>query len=108
MGSTPTASTNYVMDYKKHLAEKMKDPDFKREYEALEPEFELLSSLLKMRKIRHISQEELATKIGTKQPNIARLEKEGYSRASIPLLKKIADALDARLVIHFEPKEAKA
>jgi len=27
------------MYYKKHLAEKMKDPDFKREYEALEPEF---------------------------------------------------------------------
>lgn len=67
------------MDYKKHLAEKMKDPDFKREYQALEPEFELLSSLLKMREIRHLSQEELASKIGTKQPNIARLEKEGYS-----------------------------
>jgi len=96
------------MDYKKHLAERMKDPEFKMEYEALEPEFELLRSLLKMRKIRHISQEELASKIGTKQPNIARLEKEGYSRASIPLLKKIADALDAKLVIHFEPKEVKA
>lgn len=93
------------MDYKKHLAEKMKDPDFKKEYEALEPEFELLSSLLNMRKIRHLSQEELASKIGTKQPNIARLEREGYSRASIPFLKKIANALDARLVIHFEPKE---
>ncbi len=96
------------MDYKKHLAERMKDADFKKEYEALEPEFELLSSLLKMRKMRHLSQEDLASKIGTKQPNIARLEKEGYSRASIPLLKKIADALDARLVIHFEPRKAKA
>ena len=52
------------MYYKKHLAEKMKDPDFKREYEALEPEFELLSST--------------------------------------------TSTLDARLVIHFEPKEVKA
>lgn len=96
------------MDYKKHLVEKMKDTNFKKEYEALEPEFEILRSLIKIRKMRHISQEELASKIGTQQPNIARFEKEGYSRASIPLLKKIADALDARLVIHFEPKKAKA
>jgi len=96
------------MDYRKHLAEKVKDPGFRKEYEALEPEFELLSSFLKMRELRHISQEELASRVGTKQPNIARFEKEGYSRASIPLLKKIADALGARLVVHFEPKKAKA
>lgn len=91
------------MNYRKHLSEKMKDPSFKKEYDALAPEFELLESLLKLREMRHISQAELARRITTKQPNIARLEREGYRRATIPVLKKIADALGARLVIRFEP-----
>lgn len=50
------------MDYKKHLAEKMKDPEFKREYEAIEPEFELLSSTifpLDARLIRHFEPKEV-------------------------------------------------
>lgn len=50
------------MDYKKHLAKKMKDPDFKREYEALEPEFELLSastSTLDARLVIHFEHREV-------------------------------------------------
>jgi ribosome-binding protein aMBF1 (putative translation factor) len=97
-----------TMDYKKHLAEKMKDRNFKKEYEALEPEFELLKSLLRLREMRHVSQKELASRVATKQPNIARFEREGFKRATLPLLKKIADALDARLIIKFEPRKSKA
>ena len=45
--------------------EQMKDPDFKREYDALEEEFALLTSLARARSRAGLTQEELAQRMGT-------------------------------------------
>lgn len=73
--------------------------------ECVIPEYELARSILNQRLRKNMTQEQLAQKIGTKQPGIARLESRNYGRASISMLKKIAEALDAQLVIRLEPKE---
>jgi transcriptional regulator with XRE-family HTH domain len=57
-----------------------------------------------MRERAGITQKELAVKIGTKQPALSRLERGGFKKASVETLKKIADALDAQLVIKLHPK----
>ncbi len=52
-----------------------------------------------------MSQADLAKKIGTAQSAIARLENPNYGRVSLPILEKIAKALDAKLEIRFVPNK---
>ncbi|HBR18476.1 MAG TPA: XRE family transcriptional regulator [Deltaproteobacteria bacterium] len=91
-----------------HIKEQMKDPAFKKAWHGLDPEFELLESMLKIRGKAGISQTELARRMGVKQPALSRLERGGIGKASVETLKKIADALNARLIVKLEPKKAKA
>lgn len=76
----------------------LKDPKIRREYDKLEPEFALIRSILDRRLKLGLSQAQLAKKLGTKQSAIARLEGWG-SNPTVKQLQKIADALDAKLVI---------
>lgn len=90
--------------FKEHLNERMKDPDFKKVWHDLDPEFELLESFIKAREKKRITQAELARLIGTKQPALSRLERGGFGKATVDTLKKIADALDMRLVVKLQKK----
>jgi len=67
-------------------------------YEALGPEFEITTALIKRRLERGFTQQELAKRVGTKQSAIARLESGTYN-PSLNLLKKVTRALNARLKI---------
>ena len=55
-----------------------------------------------------MTQEELAERIGSKQPVIARLEDADYEGHSLTMLQRIAAALDLALDIRFIPKEQAA
>lgn len=55
------------------------------------------------RKLAGLTQTEMATKVGTHQSVIARLEDSDYDGHSISMLMKIAAALDCRLKLEFEP-----
>ncbi len=88
-----------------HIREHMKSPEFKKAWHDLDPEFELSESLIKAREKAGITQAELAKKLGTKQPALSRLESGGFRKATVETLKKIADALDVRLVIKLQPKK---
>ncbi|OGV96846.1 MAG: hypothetical protein A2W53_00095 [Nitrospinae bacterium RIFCSPHIGHO2_02_39_11] len=87
-----------------HIAEHMKNPAFKKAWHDLDPEFELLGSFIKAREKAGVTQEELAKRIGTKQPALSRLERGGFGKATVETLKKIADALDMRLVVKLQGK----
>jgi len=89
---------------RRHIAEHMKAPEFKKAWHDLDLEFALLESMLKARQRKGISQAELAKKMGTRQSAISRLERSGYGKATVETLKKIADALDTKLVIKLQPK----
>jgi predicted transcriptional regulator len=85
-------------DYRKLRAELLKDPEIKKEYDALEPEFALIRSLIRKRLDAKLSQSELAKKVGTKQSAISRLESGAYN-PTIGMLRKVAKALDADLKV---------
>lgn len=89
-----------------YITKQMKDPEFKKAWDDLEPEFELLGSMIKARERKKISQAELAKRLGTKQSAISRLERGAFSKATVETLKKIADALDSRLIIKLQAKKA--
>ena len=90
--------------FKDYLNEQMKDPEFKKAWHDLDPEFELLESFIKAREKKGITQAELARRMGTKQPALSRLERGGFSGATVATLKKLADALDMRLVVKLQKK----
>ena len=80
------------------LKESLKDPEFKKEYDALELEFSIITQILKKRLAKGLSQKQLAQKVGTKQSAISRLE-GGNSNPSVAFLEKVAKALGGKLQI---------
>jgi toxin-antitoxin system, antitoxin component, xre family len=56
------------------LNEQMKDESFKKEYEALDPEYEIISSLIDARKSCNITQKQLAETTGIAQSDISKIE----------------------------------
>jgi ribosome-binding protein aMBF1 (putative translation factor) len=84
----------------------MKEPKYRKAYAALEEEFVLASAVMDVRTRAGLTQEELARKMGTTQPVVARLE-SGRTRPSLRTLERLAEATGSRLLISFEPIEAK-
>ncbi|HEY7389041.1 MAG TPA: helix-turn-helix transcriptional regulator [Bryobacteraceae bacterium] len=88
-----------VANLKKRL---LKDPQVRREYEALEEEFALIAEVAKARARSGLSQAELARRMNTTQSTIARLE-SGRGLPSTRTLGRFAKATGHRLKISFEP-----
>ncbi len=86
------------------MDELMQDPEFKKEYEALQPEMDIKRAILRARIDAGLTQTELSEKSGISQADISRLEK-GTRNPSISLLKRLADAMDTTLHIEFVPKK---
>ena len=84
----------------------MKDPKYRREYEALEEEFSLVAALIEARTRAGLTQEQVAQRMKTTQAVIARLE-GGGSKPSTRTLERYAEATGSRLKITFEPESAR-
>jgi ribosome-binding protein aMBF1 (putative translation factor) len=75
----------------------LQNPEVKAVYDTLEPAYQVTC----LRIQQGMTQEELANRVGTKQPNIARLE-SGERESSIDLLRRVAEALGGKLLIRIE------
>lgn len=82
-----------------------KDPEYVKEYDALEDEFALASQLIGVRAKANLSQAELAERMGTSQSAIARME-SGRTMPSTRTLEKLAAATGTKLRIRFETVKA--
>jgi HTH-type transcriptional regulator/antitoxin HipB len=89
-------------------AARKESPEERAGYEAARRAVELGEMVRARREALGITQTELATRVGTRQPAIARLE-AGGSVPSIDLLDRVANALDAALTVEFRtPKQRSA
>lgn len=91
------------MDRQKHKAKLMSDSAFRAAREALEPEYQLRRQLILARLARGITQNELASRLGTEQAAISRWER-GTSNITFRKLVALVEALDCELRISIEPK----
>jgi ribosome-binding protein aMBF1 (putative translation factor) len=82
--------------------ERLKDPEFKAAYDALEEEFALAGALIEARAAADMTQEQVAEAMGTTQTVIARLE-SGRTMPSTRTLERFAKATGMRLRISFVP-----
>jgi len=84
------------------LKKRMEEPDFRSEYEALEPEFAIIQAMIDARKSSGLTQKQLADRTGIAQGDISKLEK-GSGNPSLRTLQRLAEAMDMRLRIEFLP-----
>ena len=82
----------------------VKDPKLATGVRAEFDKLQLARQVKDLREARHLSQADLAAKVGTKQPAIARIE-SGRGIPRLDFLQRIADALGARLDVRLATGE---
>ena len=80
--------------------EQMKNPEFVKEYDAIQPEMDVIRAIVDARTSQNITQKELAERTGINQADISKLE-NGTRNPSINLLKRLAEGMGMVLKIEF-------
>ena len=86
------------------LSNQLKDDEFRREYEAIQPELDVIRAIVDARTSQNLTQKELAERTGINQADISKLE-NGTRNPSVNLLKRLADGMGMALRIEFVPKQ---
>ncbi|MBQ5934115.1 MAG: helix-turn-helix transcriptional regulator [Lachnospiraceae bacterium] len=89
-----------MSEFKEILAEQMKDEEFRREYEALEPEFAIMQAMIDARIAEGMTQKELSERSGIAQGDISKME-NGNANPSVKTLQRLAAAMGKSLKIEF-------
>ena len=79
-----------------------KNPVFKAEYDALEPEFSIIQAMMDARKASGLTQKQLSEKTGIAQADISKLE-SGSANPSLRTLQRLASGMGMRVKIEFLP-----
>lgn len=83
---------------------KLQDDKFKKEYDAIQPELDVIRAIVDARTFRNMTQKELAERTGINQADISKLE-NGTRNPSVNLIKRLADGMGMALKIEFVPKQ---
>ncbi len=86
------------------LSEQLKDKEFRKEYEAIQPDMDVIRAIVDARTSQNLTQKELADRTGINQADISKLE-NGTRNPSVNLLKRLAEGMDMALRIEFVPKQ---
>lgn len=93
-----------MMKFDDFLEDQLQDEEFKKEYENMQPEFDVIKAMVDARTSQNLTQKELAERTGINQADISKLE-NGTRNPSVNLLKRLADGMGMALKIEFVPKQ---
>ena len=85
------------------LNEQLKDINFKKEYEDIQPEMDVIRAIVDARTAKNLTQKELSKITGINQADISKLE-NGTRNPTVSLLKRLAEGMGMELRIQFIPK----
>lgn len=105
MSKTSKKKLRKFIPVEEAVARWRRDPEYMKEYDALEEEFALVSEIIRARAAAGLTQAELAKRMNTTQGAIARLE-SGTSLPSTRTLRRLAAATGHKLKIKLEPSNA--
>ena len=91
-----------MTDFKDYLNTQLSNADFKREWDALEPEFAIIQALIDVRKSAGLTQKELSEITGIAQSDISKLE-NGNGNPSLKTLQRLASGMGMKMKIEFVP-----
>ena len=86
------------------LPKQLQDKEFKKEYDAIQPEMDVIRAIVDARTSLNMTQKELAERTGINQADISKLE-NGTRNPSVNLLKRLAEGMGMVLKIEFVPKQ---
>lgn len=84
----------------------MKNDEFRKEYEAIQPELDVIRAMVDARNSVNMTQKELSERTGISQADISKIE-NGTRNPSLNLLKRLAEGMGMTLKIEFVPKYSK-
>ena len=88
------------------FSEEMKNDEFRKEYEAIQPELDVIRAMVDARNSVNMTQKELSDRTGISQADISKIE-NGTRNPSLNLLKRLAEGMGMTLKIEFVPKYSK-
>ena len=91
------------MKFDDYLNKKLNDPEFKKEWDDIQPEMDVIRAMIATRNEQNLTQKELAERTGINQADISKLE-NGTRNPSLKLLKRLAGGMGMALKIEFVPK----
>ena len=93
-----------MSEFQDLLKEQLKDPEFKKEWDDIQPEMDVIRAMIDARISQNLTQKELSERTGINQADISKLE-NGTKNPSLKLLKKLASGLGMQLKIEFVPMQ---
>jgi ribosome-binding protein aMBF1 (putative translation factor) len=93
-------------DFQKQLRRLRGNQAFAAAFDTIRAEAEVAFQIRRLREIKGWSQKDLAKKVGCSQQAISAVEQAGYERHSRPLLRRIAQVLDADVIVALVPRKA--
>ena len=90
-------------DYKKRV---LQDSKVKAEYDALQPEYDIIQAMIDARVEQNMTQKDLSARTGITQADISRIE-NGTRNPSLNMVKKLAQGLGMQLKLEFIPTPTK-
>ncbi|MCL2018170.1 MAG: helix-turn-helix transcriptional regulator [Oscillospiraceae bacterium] len=91
-------------NFRETLNKQLKNPEFKKEYDSLQPEFQIIRALFDGRKEKNITQKQLSEITGINQADISKIEK-GSANPSVRTLQRLAAGMDMNVRIEFVPNQ---
>ena len=85
-----------------YLQEQLMNPDFKKEYEELQPERAIIQALIDARQNSGLTQKELSERTGIAQGDISKLER-GNANPSLRTLQRLATGMGMTVRLEFVP-----
>ena len=95
-----------MSSYKEYKEKALANPEVKKEYDALQPEYDIIQAMIEARTSRNMTQKELSDITGITQADISRIE-NGTRNPSLAMMKRIAAGLGMRLKLEFVPTTTK-
>lgn len=90
--------------FNEYVKQQLKDPEFKKEYDSLAPEFSIIQAIIDARRSSGLTQKQLAERSGIAQADISKLE-NGNGNPSLRTLQRLAVGMGMSIRIEFLPKE---
>lgn len=91
-----------MITYKEYNNKCLEDSNFKKEYDDLEPEYDIINAMIKVRKEKGLTQKQLSELTGISQSDISRIE-NGTRNPSLEMIKRLAIGMGMRLKLEFIP-----
>lgn len=92
-----------MSEFQEFLNEQLQDNEFRKEWEDIQPEMDVIRAMVDARISQNLTQKELAERTGINQADISKLE-NGTRNPSLKLLKRLADGMGMTLKLEFVPK----